>query len=265
MGGGGVVRALVAGVVVRVGLLGGAQGRRYAPWRKSQQLGGLVDVHVPGAIALDLGEQGGQCAECAVLGVDAVAGPGGDHPAHQPLEGGAGLFEEGDEAGRVGGVGVLTPLERDDACVDAGFEEEGDGGAGGLATGGVAIEAEHGRLGEAAEEGDLLGGEGRAEGGDGLAVAALVHGDDVDVTLDDDGSAGAAHGLAGEVEAEEECLYLRWIVDSRSVVVESVRQADASQPGLEIEIAETSAETWCDPSRSASPRKPRGCGPSESL
>jgi hypothetical protein len=47
------------------------------------------------------------------------------------------------------------------------------------------------------------GGEGGAEGGDGLAVAALVHGDDVDVALDEDGSAGAAHVLAGEVEAEQ--------------------------------------------------------------
>ena len=184
-------------------MLYGAQGGGYAPWRQSQQLGGLVDVHLAGAVALDPGEQRGERAECAVLGLDAVAGPGGDHPAHQPLEGGAGLLEQGGEADGVGGVGVLTPLEGDDAGVDAGVEEEGDRGAGGLAAGAVAIEAEHGRLGEAAEEGDLLGGEGRAERGDGLAVAALVHHDDVDVALDDDGSLGAAHGLAGEVEAEQ--------------------------------------------------------------
>ena len=34
-------------------------------------------------------------------------------------------------------------------------------------------------------------------------VAALVHGDDVDVALDEDGPPGAAHVLAGEVEAEQ--------------------------------------------------------------
>ena len=57
-----------------------------------------------------------------------------------------------------------------------------------------------------------------------------------------------------------ECVYLKLILDRRSLVGECVRTADASALGLEIEIAETSAETLCDPGRSAFPRKPRGCG-----
>ena len=61
-------------------------------------------------------------------------------------------------------------------------------------------------------------------------------------------------------EASRGMLILRWILDRRSVVVECVRQADASEPGPEIEIADTSAEAWRDPSRSAFPRKPRGGG-----
>ena len=70
----------------------------------------------------------------------------------------------------------------------------------------------------------------------------------------------AAQGACWHRRCQVECVYLKLILDRRYLVGECVRTADASEPGPEIEIAETSAETWCDPSRSAFPRKPWGYG-----
>ena len=115
------------------------------------------------------------------------------------------VFLEGRGAVFLGvAVGVLAVGKEDAADVHALGEEEVDGTEGGLDTGGIAI-TEHGDVGGVAfNEAYLLGGERGAAGGHGILDTRLVHGDDVDVALDEVALVGLGDGGAGLEEAVED-------------------------------------------------------------
>src|SRR5690606_14804897 len=94
----------------------------------------------------------------------------------------------------------------------------------------VGVEGQHHAVGETPQQVEVLLGEGGPAGGDGFGHSRPVEGDDVGVSLDDDGTAAAGDGGAGLVQAVEEPGF---VVDGGVGRVEVLGAVPAEKAGAE--------------------------------
>ena len=133
------------------------------------------------------------------------------------------------------GIGVVLGGQEQEAHAAGvgGVRERGfQRPAGGTAAGGVAVEAEHHRVGEAEQLAHMLVGAGRAQRGHGVGEAPLRQRHHVHVALDHQRIALGAQALAGLVQA----VQLLALVEHRCLGgIQVLRLADVQHPATEAD------------------------------
>ncbi len=104
----------------------------------------------------------------------------------------------------VGRIGVVR--QRQDAEIYVGRDEQLEHFAGAVPAGFVAVEHKHHphTLGVAPQELNVGRAQGRAHHGHGIVKTELMRGDAIGVAFDDDGRAGLANRIAGQVQPIEQ-------------------------------------------------------------
>ena len=104
-------------------------------------------------------------------------------------------------------VGVEAVGKGEDANVEAVFDQGGDCFFRGIEAGAVGVEVEDNGFGEAAEQADLVLGEGGAGGGDDALQAAHEDGDAVHLAFDQKRAAVGFDRCFGFIEVEEDLTF----------------------------------------------------------
>lgn len=102
-------------------------------------------------------------------------------------------------------AGIFCALENGDANFEVDGDEGSEGAFGGGLAGGIAVKEYDDLVGEAADEGDVIGAEGGSEDRDGSEDPGLDGHDDVGVAFNDDEASDA--GFFGVVEAVEDAAF----------------------------------------------------------